>query len=101
MSLIVIALAVLWAWEFILVLTPRQIPAPLQPVIVAAMAYGATYLPEKVLAAGAVAGAVAILHVGLRALSTTELPPVQVQQLIKRASGRSNGVGSRVPDLPA
>lgn len=97
-ELTVTALAVLWAWEM-LVDSPLPIPPILQPFLVAALSYGALQLPKEILFAGAVAGAVAVLHVLIRALAQTELPPVQARQLITRSSGRP-GPGSRIPDLP-
>lgn len=89
--MIVTALAVFWAWEFVLVLLPWPVPAPVQPAVVAGLAYGAGYLPPAVVLAGAVAGAVALLHTLLRHYQPPE-PAVATRAL--------RGLGNRVPNLP-
>lgn len=61
-QLVLTSLGVFWAWEYLLTLSPVTIPAWLQPLLVAAAAAGAWYLPERVLLVAAVAGAVALLH---------------------------------------
>lgn len=92
LRLLVLSLAVLWAWEFVLILTPVSIPAILQPLLVAGIAYGACYIPEQILLAGAVAGAVALLHLLVRQWS--ESGPVLSQMIGRRRPT------SRIPDLP-
>lgn len=62
MDFIVAALAVFWAWELLLVISPLSPPPAIQPVLVAACALGAGVVPEPYLGAAAIAGAVALLH---------------------------------------
>jgi hypothetical protein len=89
LELLVLSLAVLWAWEFVLVLSPVSIPAIVQPPMVVGIAYGALHIPDKLLLAGAVAGAVALLHLVIRHLA--DAGPVLSQVIGRR---------SRIPDLP-
>lgn len=67
MEIVVTALAVLWAWEYLLLLSPVHIAAWLQPALVAGCAFGAPHLPHGVVMACAVGGAVALLHRALQA----------------------------------
>lgn len=62
MHLLITALAVLWAWEYLLILCPVRIPAWLQPALVAGCAIGATHVPGWVINAAAVAALVALGH---------------------------------------
>lgn len=89
LEILVLSLAVLWAWEFVLILSPVSIPAILQPPMVAGIAYGALSIPDEILLAGAVAGAVALLHLVVRRLADDG--PVLSQVIGRR---------SRIPDLP-
>lgn len=81
-DLIVTALAVLWAWELLLALSPVQVPAWLQPVLVAGCATASVCLPPWALTAAAVSGAVAVLH---RIL----VPPAPDRVLVRRRPGRT------------
>lgn len=95
MTLVLAALAVFWAWEFLLVLSPVRVPPFLQPPLVAGLGYLATLLSATVLFPAAIAGAVAILH----ALTRAETPtPVAFQ--MPRRTGRRSEVGGRIPPLP-
>lgn len=67
MEIAVTALAVLWAWEYLLLLSPVHIAAWFQPALVAGCAFGASYVPQGVVTACAVGGAVALLHRALQA----------------------------------
>lgn len=80
-NLLITALAILWAWEYLLILTPVRIPAWLQPALVAGCAIEAHRVPGWILTACAVAGAVALLH---RVLTPTEVARV----IPRRRSGR-------------
>lgn len=62
MTLVVTALAVLWAWEYLLILSPVTVPTWMQPALVAGCAIGATHVPLWLLTAAAVGGLVALLH---------------------------------------
>lgn len=78
MHLLVAVLAVLWAWEWLLVLSPFGIPSWLQPALVAGCALGVPYVAEPFVTAGAVAGGVAVLHRFLTA--TSEAPRLMVRR---------------------
>lgn len=90
LALLVAALAVFWAWETLLVLSPWTIPSWLQPFVVLVAALVFCWPDWRV--AGAAAGAVGLLHVAVRGVIE---PPVPAQAVRVRP-----GVGSRVPDLP-
>lgn len=85
MLLLITALAVLWVWEYLLLLSPVHIPVWLQPIIVVGLAVAAPYVPDHILMIGAVAGAVALFHrhlagreghVGMTRPRTRGLPPL-------------------------
>lgn len=80
MHLLVLALAVLWVWEYLLILLPIAIPAWLRPVLVAGCAVAAPHVAVWVLQAAAVAGAVALLH--------RYLTPPQSPQIVTRRRTR-------------
>lgn len=90
LDVLLLAFAVLWAWEFVLVISPVRIPAFLQPILVAGIAYGGQYVPRAILLAAAVAGMVALLHLVVRKLADDDGPALT--QVIGRRS--------RIPDLP-
>lgn len=73
MHLLIVALAVLWAWEYLLILSPVRIHALIQPVLVAGAATQATRVPDWILFGMACAGAVALAH---RFLSPPSPPQV-------------------------
>lgn len=81
MELVVSALAVLWAWEYLLLLCPVIIPAWVQPALVVTCALGARHIPGSVLHVMAVAGGVALLH---RLLARPVAPHVMVRQRSRR-----------------
>lgn len=60
--LVVSALAVLWAWEYLLTLSPLVLPAWMQPALVAGCALGVGHVPDRFVTAAACAGLVALLH---------------------------------------
>lgn len=80
-SLIVTALAVWWAWEYLLVLSPVAVPAWMQPALVAGCAAGAVHLPLALLTAAAAAGLVALLH---RISAAPDTPRL----VVRRRTGR-------------
>ena len=88
-SLIITALAVFWAWEFIIVVLPRAIPPWLQPLIVLGISVGFGWPDWRTGAAAA--GLVAVLHVVVNHLLNAESP---VPQPVARTRP------PRVPPLP-
>lgn len=90
LRLLLLALATFTVWEWLAVILPTTLPAWLQPLVVAGMAYGAQWLPERWLFALAVAGLVAVLHVVVRNAAEG-----QSARLPQRVPARR-----RVPDLP-
>jgi hypothetical protein len=92
LQILLIAFATFTAWEWLIEVLPFTLPAGLQPVAVAGLAYGAQRLPEPWLVALAAAGMVALLHILVRggAVKTSSL----------RLPRRHPSTGRRVPDLP-
>lgn len=68
------ALAVFWAWEYLRMLV--ALPEITQPALVAALCYGAARLPAGLLDALAAAALVGIAHVSVIA-KTTPLPQMR------------------------
>lgn len=101
MHLLLTVLAVFFAWETLLSIVPSAVPGAVRPLMVAGLAYGSTYVPEPLLLAGAVAGAVGLLHV-LVTLAGASTPSLVDQIRLPRRSRDPlpRGVGSRVPSLP-
>ena len=91
---VLLALATFTAWEWLIVVVPVAIPAALQPLAVVGLAYEAQRLPGPWLVATAAAGAVALLHVGVRS-AVVEPAPMNL-----RLPRRHPAAGRRVPDLP-
>ena len=89
---LVLSLAVLWVWEFVLVISPIPIPAIVAPLVVAGISYGALHVPHDLLTAAGIAGAVALLHLLIRKM---EDPGAVLTSMIGRRSRPS-----RIPDLP-
>jgi hypothetical protein len=87
LDLILLVLAVFWAWEGLLPLLPSWVPDAAKAGLVAALAFGFTYLPRSVLLALAGAGAVGLLHVAF-------VRPKEQATTVARA-GRG-----RIPGLP-
>lgn len=81
MELLIRALAVLWVWEYLRLLTPFAIPAWMQPALVAGCAVGVPHVTQRIVTALAVAGAVAVLH---RAVAPVEASQVVVRQRVRR-----------------
>lgn len=71
MHLATAILAVLWAWEYLLVLSPVSIPTWMQPALVAGCAIGSTHVSAWCLTAAAISGGVAVLH---RVLAPSTVP---------------------------
>lgn len=103
MTFVLLAFATFAAWEYLLVLCPISLPALLQPLLVAGVAYGVSCIPDdRILVVLAAAGAVGVLHSVVRHLHEPSGPP-----MVLRRGRRSEpspaplpGVGTRVPDLP-
>jgi putative effector of murein hydrolase LrgA (UPF0299 family) len=92
LRLLLIAFATFTAWEWLRETLPFALPAPVQPLAVVGLAYGAQYLPGAWLAATAAAGVVALLHVQVRG-GEVEASPIRFPR-------RHPSTGRRVPDLP-
>jgi len=94
LHLLLLVLAVLLTWETAKALLPFSLPSLAHSVLVVALAYAATFVPDAVLTVAATASAVGILHhvVG----STDSRKPPLAFPRRKSASTRA----SRVPDLP-
>lgn len=99
---ILVAFATLWAWETLRGVLPFTVNIRLAPALVAALAYGLTYLPGRVILACACAGAVAILRVLAKAKPIDPwVFPVRKISLTPGTRGKppSPGVGRRIPRL--
>ena len=106
MNLILVSLAAFWGWEFIAGLSPWKINPRLAPLLVAALSYGATFLPGHILLALAAAGGVAVIRAVAKA---TRLPPPSLPSLPRprrispppgaRGTAPPSQVGRRIPRL--
>lgn len=97
-ALIITGLAAWITWETFLMVLPLRVPAWLQPVCVAALVYGLTYVQHRILVVLAVTAVVALLHT-LAAADTPE--PITLRRTGRRtARVPPASVGRRVPDLP-
>lgn len=104
MTLVMLSLALLWAWEALRAVAFFAIHPRVAAFIVAALGYGGTYLPPRVLLALGAAGAVGLLR---HFLQIKSMPPVDIprpRRISPPPSARGKapapqGVGHRIPKL--